>query len=1077
MSIFQFIIQSFRHYFRLHLSVILGIALSMAILLGAFIIGDSIQYNLQKITVDRLGKTNHVITAGERIFRSQLADELNNKGLHSTSILRANGIAVFNGGEARANQIQVWGIDETFNTFVDTDLLYTLEKNEIIVNNQLALTLGIKIGDELLIRVNKLSAFPSNTPLVSAEENSISFRATVKSIATAKQTGNFNLLNTQSSPKNIFISKYWLNKQLELDNKANVILISEQDLNEENILTEIQRCWMLEDINLKLRNNSKVGFSEIISERIFIEPEIERIIQLETTSNSSYFTYFVNQFRFKEKSTPYSFVSGIPEHVAQLKAKEIILNNWLANDLQMQIGDSIQLDYFTVGPLRKLENESKWFVVKKIVEIKEEWDDPMLMPEIPGLSDAGHCRDWEAGIPVDLASIREKDEDYWNIYKGTPKAFIAIKTAQELWGNRFGKTTSFRFQADEENQIVQNLLRKLPPASVGFQVLAVKKQGLTAANGGVDFGELFIGLSFFVLFAALLLAYLMLSLYLNFRKQEIRNLQALGFHSSKIRRIIFSEGILITILGILLGIPIGIAYNTIILKAINSIWSEIVQTSSLVSHLTISAILKASITIAIISLSTIWFVLRKFIRELNVSSKSKARKTTSRIQLGLFLGLLFLCCSIIIFTLLLSDSGETNTNLFFAAGFGLLPAFILLTNSLLQYKSASTKTSNSFRQFVSNRIYTNRKKVILIISFLSIGIFLVLSTGLNRKDLTSNADQASSGTGGANFYAETSFAINYDLNSDEGKDELGLDEENYQFTQFRSLAGDDASCLNLNRITRPQILGFEPSSFDQKQAFTFISKTTDLNIDHPWLSLNETLEGGLIPAIADQTVIKWGLGKTVGDTLIYKNEMGEKIALKLIGGIANSVFQGKLLISNKHFIKHFPSVSGSQVFLIEGSKDSETLKSAFRNYGLEIGPAKDRLLKFYQVENTYLNIYLQLGALGLLIGTIGLGIVIFRSLREQRAELAIMQATGFPRRRLFQIIIVEHLVIVSLALIIGALPAILSAIPSLRNNLFSGLINWGIYLALIVLISTTIWTLLAGKLILKSNLNESLRND
>lgn len=1074
MNLLRYTIQSFKHYFRLNLAVILGVALSTAILLGAFIIGDSVQHNLQKITLDRLGKTDLIITSGERLFRAELSNDLNNKGLQTSSILRANGMAILNGGEARANQLQVWGVDQSFNDFAKTDSLYSLQKNEAVINEQLANILGVEIGQELLIRVNKLSTFPSNTPFVSAEENSISFRIRIKAIANIKQTGNFNLQNIQSSPKNIFLSKEWLNKQLELNNKANLILISSENSNENQILKHLQNSWKLEDINLKIRKDEVLGFSEIISDRVFIEPEIEQFAKNELKGSYPVLTYFVNQFENKANTTPYSFVSGISNEYFDINGNELVINQWMADDLDAQVGDSILLDYFIVGSLRQLEEKSSQFIVKKIVKIAGKLDDPLLMPEIPGMSDAGHCRDWETGVPVDLASIRQKDEDYWNNYKGTPKAFINLETAKNLWQNRFGGSTAIRFNTLETSAIEKKLLAGLTPTTVGFQITAAKKDGLKAANGGVDFGELFIGLSFFVLFAALLLAYLMFKLYLNYRKTEVTTLQAIGFPTKKIRKLILSESAFLIFLGVLIGIPIGLAYNSLILKAINTIWFEIVQTSMVETHFTLSAILKALLAIATISLITVWLILRKFTKHINKPLKIANKK---RLLISLIPGLVLLIGSISILIPLLSKNSEVDPNLFFVAGFGLLPSFILLLNSIFISKSNSQNKLNSFRRFILNQLYYNRKKTILLISFLSIGIFLVLSTGLNRKDLTTNADHVSSGTGGYNYFAETSLPVLVDLNSEEGQFEFGLEDKKFEFIQFRTLSGDDASCLNLNRVSRPRLLGFDPADFDRRQAFTFATRTTELNTNHLWLSLNETFNDGTIPAIADQTVIKWGLGKSVGDTLIYKNEMGDQVVLKLIGGLANSVFQGNVIISEANFINHFPSVSGSQVFLVSGENKDNVLQSSMRNYGLEIEPAKDRLMKFYQVENTYLNIYLQLGALGLLIGTIGLGIVIYRSLMEQRSELAILRASGYPKKRLFQIIFAEYLLMIVSAILIGAIPAVISAIPSLSSNLYHGLIYWAIYLFLIVFLSASLWIYIAVKLSMRSDLNEALRND
>ncbi|MGQ8337973.1 FtsX-like permease family protein [Sunxiuqinia sp. A32] len=1078
MNLFRYTIKSFLHFFKLNLTVILGVALSMAILLGAFIIGDSVKFSLQQITVSRLGNTEYVITAGERLFRSALSDEINEDGLRTSSLLLANGMAILNGGEARANKLQVWGVDDQFNSFAGTDSLFNIENGEAVINDHLAKILGIKKGQELLIRVNKLSTFPSNTPFVSADETSISFRVTIKDIAQIDQTGNFNLLNIQSSPKNIFISKEWLNDQLELANKANVILVNAQNTTDSELLEKISKHWQLDDLNLQIRHDQQLGFTELISDRVFFEPEIEGFVKSNFENSYSVFSYFVNEFKLGDKNTPYSFVSGVPNEIEPINENEITINQWLAEDLSAKTRDTINLNYFVVGPLRKLENESHQFVVKQIVPLEGKWADQLLMPEIPGLSDAGHCSDWETGVPVDLSSIRQKDEDYWNQYKGTPKAFVNIETAKKLWKNRFGASTALRFNSLDKQTIQQKLLNQLSPTAVGFQVTAAKSEGMNAASNGVDFGGLFIGLSFFVLFAALLLAYLMFKLYLNFRRQEIATLQAIGFNSSKIRIVFFNESTFIILTGIILGIPIGLAYNSLILNAIGTIWYDIVLTSILVAHVTFSAILKAIISILVIGLLTVWLILKKYTKSTSKSLREEESIGKKKASTSFIIGLALLVGSIGVLLGMSIKGGEVNPNIFFASGFGLLPALILLLNAYFIKRQSTNRSLRSYSQMIWQRIHFNRKKNIMLVSFLSVGIFLVLSTGLNRKDLTSNADQPSSGTGGYTFFTETSLPVLQDLNSSEGQFEFGLENSTWNFVQFRALSGDDASCLNLNRISRPKVLGFDPQPFDEKQSFTFITKTDELDEKHPWLSLNKKLPNGQIPAIADETVIKWGFGKTVGDTLVYKNESGENVTLKLIGGLANSIFQGNVLIADEYFLENFPSVSGSQILLAEGgSNDVETLQSAFRNYGIDITPTKERLLQFYQIENTYLNIFLQLGALGLLIGTIGLGIVIFRSLMEKRSEFALLKATGYTRRKLFKISFTEYLIVVILSICIGAIPAVISALPSLLSNLYQGLVYWTFIVAILVFASATVWILIAGKLAMKEPLSEALRND
>jgi hypothetical protein len=78
--------------------------------------------------------------------------------------------------------------------------------------------------------------------------------------------------------------------------------------------------------------------------------------------------------------------------------------------------------------------------------------DPTLMPDYPGLTEADSCGDWDSGIPIDLKKIRDKDEAYWDKYKGTPKAFVSMEAAQAIWSNRFGTLTAVRWPAEENGK-------------------------------------------------------------------------------------------------------------------------------------------------------------------------------------------------------------------------------------------------------------------------------------------------------------------------------------------------------------------------------------------------------------------------------------------------------------------------------------------------------------------------------------------------------------------------------------------------------------------------------------------------
>ena len=103
----------------------------------------------------------------------------------------------------------------------------------------------------------------------------------------------------------------------------------------------------------------------------------------------------------------------------------------------------------------------------------------------------------------------------------------------------------------------------------------------------------------------------------------------------------------------------------------------------------------------------------------------------------------------------------------------------------------------------------------------------------------------------------------FDINNPEKRAEEGIT-ENFTAVQFSKVDGDDASCLNLNRISQPAILGVDPQAL--KERFSFAAKIGEIEKTDPWLALNQISDDGTIPAIADQTVIQWGLGMKVGDT-------------------------------------------------------------------------------------------------------------------------------------------------------------------------------------------------------------------
>src|SRR5439155_4926245 len=132
-------------------------------------------------------------------------------------------------------------------------------------------------------------------------------------------------------------------------------------------------------------------------------------------------TYLANLLRAGTNTTPYSMVTaaGAPWTPTDLREDEIVVSQWLAEDLQVKPGDAIELSYFLPESGAKLAEATNTFRIRSIVPPEMPWADRTLMPDFPGLEKAESTRDWDAGFPLTY-KIRPKDEEYWKKYRGTP---------------------------------------------------------------------------------------------------------------------------------------------------------------------------------------------------------------------------------------------------------------------------------------------------------------------------------------------------------------------------------------------------------------------------------------------------------------------------------------------------------------------------------------------------------------------------------------------------------------------------------------------------------------------------------
>jgi putative ABC transport system permease protein len=1078
MSLFQLVIRSLKHYKLAALATAAGIAITTAIIIGALVIGHSLTRSLEQIVNLRLGETTHTITAGERLFSQDLANNINqNDETIAVPVLKTEAIASVQGTDARVGNMQVWGVNEAFGNLAHADSsIFHLDDGEMLISDNLATRLNLQKGDFLLLRMRGINPIPPNTPFVSDEGQTVTRRVQITGILSKEQLGHFNLQSSQTAPHNAFVHLNWLNRVMELDSNANMILLSINDLErEQEVFTRLQQSMTLKDVGLNLTVVEK-GY-KLTASRVFIDDYISAGISELFPNAHPFLTYFANTLSVGERETPYSFVTATRKMDGLNSPYDIIINQWLADDLQAKVGDSLLMRYYVLGPLRELEEFEKKFHIAGILPMEKAVEDSILMPHLPGLSDAGSCRDWDTGIPINLDRIRQKDEDYWDDFRGTPKAWISLEKGQQLWQNRFGNLTTVLFPIDEFNlnDIQQSLISHLDPIRLEFQLNPVRKQGLEAARGGVDFGQLFAGLGMFIIISGLLLTVLLLQYNLQRRQKQIELFASMGFSQGLIRRIVLWEASVSVVIGGVAGLIISLFYTRLVFAGLNRIWFDIVRTDVLQLHFDAWNLIAGIIISILLGMLVVFWgtatILRRTIKKKDIS---RALDSRLRWRTGVKITAIIISAGFIpAMVNALFLSAGTGIFEWFAAGIIMLIAILLWMYYGLNYKDKAGYQPLSVNLLSWKNLTRNPVRSFTIAALLAMGSFVIVITAANQKDLAIDPTDKSGGTGGFAFMAETTVPVLKNLNLADTREDYGIP-ESVEFVQFLSVFDDDASCHNLNRVANPRLLGLETEKFAGR--FSFAATHRLLDRENPWQSLEQEHEG-FIPAIADQSVIQWGLGKKIGDTLFYINSQGDEIRLLLIGGLENSVLQGNVIISKKQFLDNFPSAGGSSVFLIDTSEGNlletqQELEFVFRDYGWGMISTTDKLAGFNSVENTYLQIFFLLGALGMLLGTIGLAIVVARSLLERSSETSMLRALGFGNRLIMKLYFSEYLLLFMVGLFAGIISGIISTLPSF----LTGSQNISpVFLPLVVgviLLNGILWIwLITSKMVRQSGLN------
>ena len=211
---------SLRYYKATNAMVVLGIAVAVAVLSGALLVGASVRESLREIALSRLGATEVVVTS-PTFFRAALADDLT---LPAAPLIAMNGAVAHDESKRSAGRVMVYGIDDRFGRFHGVEGL-TLDGREAFISPALAAELGAKDGDGITLRVAKPSDIPLSTIQGRRDITGERIRLTVKQVLDRSSLAEFSLSPSQGPVLAIYVPISRLQRDLSLADRANVLLV------------------------------------------------------------------------------------------------------------------------------------------------------------------------------------------------------------------------------------------------------------------------------------------------------------------------------------------------------------------------------------------------------------------------------------------------------------------------------------------------------------------------------------------------------------------------------------------------------------------------------------------------------------------------------------------------------------------------------------------------------------------------------------------------------------------------------------------------------------------------------------
>jgi hypothetical protein len=538
------------------------------------------------------------------------------------------------------------------------------------------------------------------------------------------------------------------------------------------------------------------------------------------------------------------------------------------------------------------------------------------------------------------------------------------------------------------------------------------------------------------------------------RARQLGLLVAVGFGPWSLRKLALGEGMTLALIGGLLGLPAAIAYTALIMYGLRTWWVGAVGTTELhlhVSVLTLAIGYFSSLVVAFFAiLWAVWQVGRAHAATLLAGGWGSLRTKRGSGRVIRPVGIVLVILAIAIFASATFSHGAADEAFLSGGAILLIGCLCYLAGFLrpgVRRPTAATNIATVSRLGIRNASRHTARSV-LAVGLIAFAAFTLITVAAMKQQAPGDMGDVTAGSGGYRLLLTSGIPLLGDLNTPQGRRVLGMTNSDdplwndAHFVMMRRWAGQDISCLNLTTPTTPTILAVPEAMTiapDSNHAHRFTFASTISKADNPWTLLAASQSDDQIPVIADANTAQYILHLDVGQSISVPDAAGRAHNLKLVATLSASVFQSELLMAEKSFRTLYPAQDGFNFALVDiPASSQETVRQALNSqlaeYATDVQPAANRLNQYLTIENTYLSTFQALGALGLMLGTIGLAVVLVRTIIERKSELALLASIGFSQRSRVRLILSENLFLLLLGLAIGALCAVLGIIPSLVGS-------------------------------------------